>query len=88
MAAFVPELRAGAQKVDEGPLRVDAGKALAKLRDYRLADPSHYVLDLLRAAVACNATQVKVDVDADDISIVFNGEPLPEKLMRNLLDDG
>ncbi len=86
MAAFVPELRAGAQKVDEGPLRVDAGKALAKLRDYRLADPSHYVLDLLRAAVACNATQVKVDVDADDISIVFNGEPLPEKLMRNLLD--
>lgn len=78
-------LRAGAEKVDQGRIRVDAQRALAKLRDHRLADPHAYALELLRAAAASGATRVDVRVDADDFELHFDGKPFPQPVLRGLL---
>ena len=50
------QLRVGGAKVSEGVFRVDAKRALAKLREYRLAEPHHWVLEVLRAASSCAAS--------------------------------
>ena len=65
-------LRRSSAKVGSGRFRVDAERALAKLRDFRLADPYDYVLELLRAAVAAGARSVEIDNDADDFTISFD----------------
>jgi hypothetical protein len=77
--------RAGARVVGRGRFRVDASRALEKLRDFRLADPSHYVLDLLRAAVASGATRVEVRNDADDFELSFDGAPFAPEVLEDLL---
>ncbi|MGI5860620.1 MAG: hypothetical protein ACOX6T_01025 [Myxococcales bacterium] len=78
-------LRASTERVDEGHIRIDGERALAKLRDHRLADPSHYVLELLRAAAASGARKVAVRADADDFELSFDGAPFPAAAMRDLL---
>src|SRR6185503_15253388 len=50
VATLLDRLRGGAPRVASGRFRVDGAKALAKLRDFRLADSADYVLELLRAA--------------------------------------
>jgi hypothetical protein len=76
VGAVLARLREGGEAVAEGRLRVDAARALAKLRDFRLADPHHYVLELLRCAAACGAARVEVRYDADELEIAFDGRPL------------
>jgi hypothetical protein len=78
------ELRVGA-KVAEGRFRIDQKRALAKLRSSRLADPSHWVLDVLRAAQASGAKQVEVRTDSDDVEVRFGGRPFPAAVMKDLL---
>ncbi len=78
-------LAQGTQRVASGRIRVDARKALEKLRDHRLADPHHYVLELLRAAVASGATTAQVRVDSDDFELRFDGAVLAPPVLRDLL---
>jgi hypothetical protein len=70
--------------VSRGQLSVDAGEALAKLREYRLADPHHWVLDVLRAAVLSKATAVTVRTDADDVEIELDGAPFPREALAEI----
>jgi hypothetical protein len=79
------QLRAGAEAVEVGRFRIDSRRALEKLRQYRLADPHHYVLELLRAAVASGATFVDARADADDFELTFDGRPFPPPVLRELL---
>ncbi|MBI3181656.1 MAG: hypothetical protein HYZ28_05900 [Myxococcales bacterium] len=78
-------LREGAEQVGEGRFRIDEKRALAKLRDHRLADPHHYALELLRAAALSGARRVEVRIDSDDFELTFDGEPFPPAVMRDLL---
>ncbi|MBI2892734.1 MAG: hypothetical protein HYY06_04230 [Deltaproteobacteria bacterium] len=77
-------LRDDAPELGRGRIKIDAQRALQKLRDHRLADPHHYVLELLRAAVASGATAVSIRNDADDFELTFDGRPFPAEVLRDL----
>src|SRR5437868_2283986 len=82
---LVDQLRAGAAPVDAGRFRIDSNRALEKLRQFRLADPHHYVLELVRAAVASRAHWVTIRTDADDFELGFDGDPFPPAVLKELL---
>ncbi|MCL4228526.1 MAG: hypothetical protein KJZ91_29020 [Myxococcales bacterium] len=70
-----------------GRVRVDAGRAIAKLREYRLADPFAWILEAIRAAVASGATHIAVDGDANDVWLRWEGRPWPTAELPTLLDE-
>jgi len=82
---LVDQLRAGAAPVDAGRFRIDSNRALEKLRQFRLADPHHYVLELVRAAVASRARWITVRTDPDDFELGFDGDPFPPAALKELL---
>jgi hypothetical protein len=84
VAALLERLREGAAQVDHGRLRVDGKRALAKLRDFRLANPHHYCLELLRAAVAGGATRVDARVDAAELQLSFDGAGFSRDVLEDL----
>lgn len=79
-------LREGGEKVTQGKIRIDTTRALQRLRDFRFADPSHWVLEVLRAAVQSKAKHVTVETDSDDVIVEFDGEPFPPAVMDHLLE--
>lgn len=79
------QLRAGGARVSEGTFKVDARRALAKLREYRLAEPHAWVLEVLRAAATTGAKEVTVETDADDVKVRFDGAPFAPEVMNDLL---
>lgn len=67
----------------KGRIRVDARKAITKLRDHLLVDLHLYAIELVRAAVLAGASRVDVTFDADDVIVAFDGRPLdPSELPR------
>ncbi|MBL8912290.1 MAG: hypothetical protein JNM17_16485 [Archangium sp.] len=80
------KLREGAEKVSAGKIRIDSKRALQRLRDFRFADPSHWILEVLRCAVESNARTVEVETDADDVIIEFGGSPIPASALDHLLE--
>jgi hypothetical protein len=76
----------GAREVIRGRIRVDASRAVAKLREHQLVDLHHYSHELVRAAVASKATRIEVDYDADDVIVSWDGRLLAESTLTRLLD--
>ncbi|MCC6557588.1 MAG: hypothetical protein IT372_31940, partial [Polyangiaceae bacterium] len=72
--------------VSRGAIRVDARRAVAKLREHLLVDLNLYLLEIARAAVAGGATRIDVRCDADDVSITFDGAPIEAGRLARLLD--
>ncbi len=74
------------KRIGSGHLRVDAAKAVAKLRDYQLPDPLQWLLECFRGAVGLGSTHVVAWGDADDVWLAWRGPaPDPEELAK-LLD--
>lgn len=73
--------------VGSGRIRVDAARAVAKLRDYQLADAHHWVLEVVRAAVAIGATRIFADSDADDVWVGWQGQAPPGNALARVLDE-
>ncbi|MEW5742930.1 MAG: hypothetical protein AB1938_28705 [Myxococcota bacterium] len=82
------ELRAAGEKVAEGRFRIDGKRALERLKDHRFADPSHWVLEVLRAAALSGAKKVVVRTDADDVEVSFDGLSFAPEVMKDLLSQG
>ncbi len=76
----------GAQ-VSAGRLRVDAARAIAKLREYQLADRAAWILEAIRAAVASDATQISLRGDANDIWLAWHGPAWDPELLPRLFDE-
>ncbi|XXT19098.1 hypothetical protein WME94_53620 [Sorangium sp. So ce429] len=72
--------------VARGAIRVDARRAVQKLREHLLVDLDHYLLELVRAAAAGGATQIDLCYEADDVVLTFDGEPLDAPVLTRLLD--
>ncbi|WP_437832583.1 hypothetical protein [Sorangium sp. So ce1153] len=72
--------------VARGAIRVDARRAVQKLREHLLVDLDHYLLELVRAAAAGGATRIDLCYDADDVVLTFDGEPLDAPILTRLLD--
>lgn len=73
-------------EVIRGRIRVDARRAVAKLREHQLVDLHHYTHEVARAAVASGAEGIEVEHDADDVILTWRGEPLPSGVLVHLLD--
>jgi len=80
------QLRSGGEKVAEGVFRIDARRAMAKLREYRLAEPHHWILEVLRAATGAGADTVEITTDTDDVILRFDGKPFAAAAMKDLLN--
>lgn len=78
---------AGGTRVGGGRLRVDAARAVHKLRDYQLADPAMWALEAVRAAVVSRATAVHLDGDSDDVWVAWEGSPIDRDALPRLLDE-
>ncbi|MCB9658449.1 MAG: hypothetical protein H6726_12440 [Sandaracinaceae bacterium] len=75
------------RKVATGHLRVDTARAVKKLREYQLAEPETWVLEVLRAAVTLGATRLYVEGDAGDVVVGWDGGLLDDETMRTVLDE-
>lgn len=63
-------------------------RAVEKLRQFTLRDPSQYVLELVQAAVFHGATYVAVDVSADRVVVAWVGAPIIEEVeLESLFDN-
>src|SRR5206468_2751741 len=62
--------------IARGKIKVDARRALGKLRDHMLVDPHLYATEIARAAVALGAARLELDWDSDDVRIGFAGAAL------------
>ncbi len=60
---------------EPGEFTLDRDVALKKLRQFQLADPPAYVLELLQAAVLKGATWIDFRIDTDDTWMRFDGAP-------------
>ncbi|MDI1435171.1 hypothetical protein [Polyangium sorediatum] len=76
----------GREILARGRIRVDARRALAKLREHLLVDLHLYAAEIARAAVASGATFLDVQYDADDVVFLFDGESVAETELPRLLD--
>ncbi len=79
--------RGDAVRVGGGRLRVDAARAVTKLREYQLPDPTLWTLEVVRAAVLLGAEALYVEADADDVWIGWEGPPLAREDLTALFDD-
>jgi hypothetical protein len=76
----------GAQ-IAAGRLRVDATKAIAKLREYQLVDRTAWILEAIRAAVAAGATTIDLQGDSNDVWLSWAGTPWPAEDLPRLFDE-
>ncbi len=72
--------------VRKGRIRVDARKAMAKLREHLLVDLHLYALEAVRAAVLAGATHIAVTFDADDVVLAWDGRPLDVEALPRLFE--
>lgn len=75
------------RSIARGRLRVDAARALEKLREFQLARPEGWVLEVVRAAIAAGATQVSIDGDADDVRVAWSGRAPDAARLTRVLDE-
>jgi len=76
----------GRQVVARGRIRVDARRALAKLREHLLVDLHLYATEVVRSAVAAKATTLDIEYDVDDVILTFDGQPAAPNDLPRLLD--
>lgn len=74
-------------RIGGGRVRVDAARAIAKLREYQLVERAAWVLEGIRAAVAAHATEIELSGDANDIWLSWRGEPWPAEDLTRLFDE-
>ncbi|MBA3458141.1 MAG: hypothetical protein H0T42_33985, partial [Deltaproteobacteria bacterium] len=74
-------------QVSVGRLRVDAARAIVKLREYQLVDRTAWVLEAIRAAVASGATSIELRGDSNDVWLQWAGAPLSADELPRLFDE-
>ncbi len=72
--------------LSRGTALVDPRAAVERLRSFQLAEPLLYVLEIVRAAVAGQATAVDLYNDADDLVLTFDGAAPSADDLAHLLD--
>ncbi|MGE3632330.1 MAG: hypothetical protein AB7P00_20690, partial [Sandaracinaceae bacterium] len=75
------------RRVASGRLRVDAARAVDKLREYQLPDAALWVLEVVRAANALGATSIQVTGDADDVRVAWTGAAIDPSALPRLFDE-
>ena len=86
LAQVIASSRAGAEQVEKGHFRLDWERALDKIKRFQLTDPHRYVLEIVQAAVASDATRIDVTTDSDDVIFEFDGAPFGLTELTRLFD--
>ncbi|MFT5431894.1 MAG: hypothetical protein ACI9OJ_002592, partial [Myxococcota bacterium] len=72
--------------------RIDEEKAFAKLRDYRVAEPERYVLELILCAITSGATRIDITPGVWAVRLSWDGEPFTrdelDGLYHHLIEEG
>lgn len=77
----IASLMGEGERESGGVFTVDWTRADVKLQDFRLADPSLFVLNMVACAVSCGAYRLELEKERSLQRIFFNGElPQPERL--------
>ncbi len=75
-------------RVSGGKLRVDAARAVDKLRSYQLADPFAWVLEVVRAGASMpGVSSIAVDGSGGDVFVAIGVDPLDEGRLLALFDE-
>ncbi len=61
-------------------------RALRKLRNFALADPHHYILELIQAAVANGAEYIDIAVAEEEVTLSYVGGGLAEAELAQIFD--
>lgn len=61
-------------------------QAIQKLRQFALADPAGYVLELVQSAIANGATWIEIQRDDDSVTVAYIGGGIPEAALARLFD--
>lgn len=61
-------------------------RAIRKMREFALADPHYYILELIQAAVANGATHVHIDVRSDTLQFSYIGGGYSREELAQLFD--
>ena len=64
--------------------QLDSAKAREKLQKFQLEDPHFYVLELVQAAHLLGATEIRFEIDADEMELHFDGELLTRDELEQL----
>ncbi|MFH2010808.1 MAG: hypothetical protein ABI333_29675 [bacterium] len=73
--ALVEQLRADGHEVSDGEFTLDRAVAREKLRQFQLADPWSYCLELVQAAVLKGASKIDLEVERTRLRMRFDGRP-------------
>lgn len=72
--------------VSRGSIRVDARRAVAKLREHMLVDLHLYLHELVRGMIGLGATGIAIDHDAHDVIVDVEGARISPSQLERLLD--
>jgi len=61
-------------------------QAIQKLRQFALADPAGYILELIQSAIANGASWIEVERDDDTVTVAYIGGGIPEAALGRLFD--
>jgi hypothetical protein len=81
---FVEQLREAGERVEKGHFEVDPRKAQQKLQKFQLADPHRYVLQFIQTAHLLGAEWIEIYIDADEVELHFDGEPLRDEELESI----
>lgn len=76
----------GNRIVSRGTIRVDARKAVERLREHQLLDLHSHALEALRFALASGAGRIDVACRRDALILTWDGAPLGSEVLERLLD--
>lgn len=86
MSDLLESLGRGGSEVAEGTFKVDTARALERLAQHRLTEPSHWVLEILRAAHCAGASGVDILTTRTTFAVHFDGEAFTPKQLDHLLE--
>jgi hypothetical protein len=84
ISTMLAELRAEGTTRSEGEFTLSPDQIREKLQRFQLADPHHFVLLIVSAAVRGGASFIRVHNDADDCILEFDGEALKAEQLGDL----
>lgn len=73
---LISQLQQEGQLERRGNFELDGDKARQKMQQFQLIDPHHYVLEFVQVAHILGATKIDVYIDADEVELCFDGQPL------------
>lgn len=86
MDELLASLRAAGRTDSEGCFTVDLARALEKMERFQLANPEHYVLNLVAGAGAANPDVIELRSTSDSFQVQWDGPALTQEDMLALLD--